>query len=100
MWEFFQRWPTPEDASRADESEIQELIKNLGLSKRRAHILKRMSQEYLQDDWEDPIQLYGCGKYASDAWHIFCIGDWKEIEPSDHALNWYHDFLKQHYGWI
>lgn len=26
-------------------------------------------------DWEDVIQLYGCGKFVSDSWRIFCLGD-------------------------
>ena len=30
----------------------------------------------LTKDWKDsPESLYGIGKYASDAYRIFCIGD-------------------------
>jgi methyl-CpG-binding domain protein 4 len=98
MWQFFERWPTPEAAANADEEEISALLKTLGLYKRRAKTLKRMSAGFLKGDWKEPKDLYGIGKYANDAWHIFCVGDWKSVEPKDHALTWYHDWLKENYG--
>lgn len=100
MWEFFRRWPTPEAAAKALESDIQELIRPLGLSSRKAHILVRMSREFLQGDWTEPRELYGIGKYANDSWLIFCKGRWREVKPNDHALIWYCDWLKEHYDEI
>ena len=47
-----------------------------------------------QGAWKTAKDLYGIGKYGDDAWHIFCVGDWKDVEPNDHALNNYHDYLK------
>jgi len=96
MWKFFNKWPTPEKASSADPEEIREMIAPLGLSRRRSVSLVRMSNDYLQKDWKDkPEVLYGVGKYASDAYRIFCKGEWQEVEPKDHALNDYHAWLSQ-----
>ena len=39
---FFARWPTAEDASRADQNEISDLIKTLGLAERRSKTLIKM----------------------------------------------------------
>ena len=50
-------------------------------------------QEYMTKKWKSPKDLFGCGKYADDCWHIFCKGDWQSVSPSDHALNKYHDWL-------
>jgi len=95
FWKFLKRWTTPEEASLANESEIATLIKNLGLSKRRAKALKRMSYEYTHKEWKnDATALYGIGKYASDAYQIFCVGNWEEIQPKDGALINYHNYLK------
>ena len=56
-------------------------------------ILKKFSSQFLVKEWETAKDLYGCGKYADDTWRIFCKGDWKSVEPNDHALVFYHDFL-------
>jgi methyl-CpG-binding domain protein 4 len=82
----------------AKEEELKDLIRPLGLVNKRAKTLIRFSREYLTTEWNTAKDLYGCGKYADDAWHIFCVGDWKNIEPKDHALNLYHAWLKQNYG--
>jgi methyl-CpG-binding domain protein 4 len=95
MWQFFERWPTPEEAAEADESEIAELLKKLGLHRRRARTLKVMSQQFIDGNWLEPDELYGIGKYANDAYHIFCIGDWWNVMPKDHALSWYHEWLTE-----
>tara|TARA_B100000683_G_C12374008_1_gene508402 strand:+ start:297 stop:560 length:264 start_codon:yes stop_codon:yes gene_type:complete len=82
----------------AKESDLHSIIKSLGLANKRVKTLKRFSEEYITKKWETPKELYGCGKYADDAWRIFCRGDWKEVEPNDHALNDYHGFLKKRFG--
>ena len=46
-------------------------------------------------DWQTAKELYGCGKYADDAYRIFMRGEWESVEPTDHALNDYHNFLVQ-----
>ena len=96
FWEVLKRWPTPENLASANTDELIRLIKPLGLSQRRAASLKRMSYEYTHKDWKDsPDSLYGIGKYASDAYRIFCLGDWRNVEPKDSALKNYHNYLQK-----
>lgn len=95
MWKFFKMFPTPAAASTADTDEIAEMIQPLGLSQRRSKALVRMSNDYLRKDWRDsPESLYGIGKYASDAYRIFCLGEWKDVSPRDGALVNYHQYLQ------
>jgi|TARA_Y100000310_G_C20700775_1_gene829656 methyl-CpG-binding domain protein 4 len=96
MWKFFDKYPTPKIAAEADISDIVDMIGPLGLSQRRSRTLIRMSNDYINKEWRrDPAVLYGIGKYASDAYRIFCLGEWKSVEPRDHALNDYHTWLKE-----
>ena len=99
MWKFFEAYSTPEEASSANQEDIQRMIQPLGLSERRSRALIRMSDGYIKLNWRDtPDVLYGIGKYASDAYRIFCTGSWRDVSPKDHALNDYHRFLKKMYG--
>ena len=93
--ELFQKYPTPESMRDAKVGELQNIIKPLGMWRRRTRTLKRFSKEYLEKDWNNAIELYGCGKYANDCHKIFCLGEWKDVLPNDHALNQYHDWLKE-----
>ena len=94
FWEVLKRWPTPEKLADADYDELIKLIQPLGLSQRRAKALKNMSYEYIHKDWEsDATKLYGIGKYGSDAYRIFCKGEWREVEPKDGALVNYRNYL-------
>jgi methyl-CpG-binding domain protein 4 len=94
IWKFFEKYPTPHKASQEDPRAIEAMIQPLGLSRRRSEALVKMSDDYINKDWKDqPATLYGVGKYASDAYRIFCLGDWKSVKPKDHALNNYHDWL-------
>ena len=89
-------WPNPESLSNTCEENISDIIQPLGLSKRRARALVRMSSDYLEKDWhDDPTKLYGIGKYGSDAYKIFCTPHWKEVEPKDGALVNYHNWLRE-----
>ena len=98
MWKFFNKYPDPLAASSAREKNLKRLLQPLGLSSRRARTLKRMSKEYLAKDWKEPIELYGLGKYANDAWKIFCTPGWKSVKPKDHALVWYHEWLLENHS--
>tara|TARA_B100000700_G_scaffold326374_1_gene437733 strand:+ start:233 stop:658 length:426 start_codon:yes stop_codon:yes gene_type:complete len=99
FWECLRRWPDPSAMASANPVEIEALIKPLGLSQRRSKALVDMSKDYLQKDWKDqPDVLYGIGKYGSDAYRIFCLGEWKKVEPKDGALVNYHNFLKNNYS--
>ena len=94
FWEVLKRWPTPEKLADADYDELVKLIQPLGLSQRRAKALKNMSYEYIHKDWkDDATKLYGIGKYGSDAYRIFCKGEWREVEPKDGALINYKNYL-------
>lgn len=97
IWKFFEKYSCPDQAMHADFDEVREMLKPIGLSSRRAKTLIRMSREFIEKDWEEPIELYGIGKYANDAWKIFCTPFWKNVKPKDHALVWYHDWLKKNY---
>ncbi|MAF25695.1 hypothetical protein CL634_09015 [bacterium] len=95
IWKFFKKYPNAESASSAAQRDIEVMIKPLGLAERRSKSLVRMSNDYLVKDWKEyPESLYGIGKYASDAYRIFCTGDWRSVDPKDHALNDYHTWLK------
>ena len=39
-------------------------------------------------------RFYGIGNYATDAYRIFCLGEWQSVKPKDGALVNYHNFLK------
>ena len=90
----FKRYPEPDFMALADEEELRLLLQPLGLSNKRAKTLMRFSKEYLTSSWTTASDLHGCGKYADDAWHIFCKGDWEKVAPRDHALNYYYTYLK------
>ena len=90
----FSKYPCAFSMVNADEETLREIIQSLGLVNKRSKTLIRFSQEYLSKDWKTAKDLYGCGKYADDAWHIFCVGDWEHIDPRDHALNYYYSYLQ------
>ena len=94
FWEVLKRWPTPEKLANADYDKLVELIQPLGLSQRRTKALKVMSHEYTHKDWkDDATKLYGIGKYGSDAYRIFCKGEWLDVDPKDGALVNYRNYL-------
>jgi len=92
LWDFFLRYPTPKHLMDATENQLITLLKPLGLIKRVLYI-RKMSRGYLEDDWILPIQLYGIGKYANDAYLIFCCGRFQDTDPKDHMLTKYHNKL-------
>ena len=96
--ELFQKYPDAASMSRANPVDLEEIIKSLGMSKKRTATLIRFSSEYLAGKWKTAKDLHGCGKYADDAYRIFVVGDWRQVEPRDHALNLYHDWLKEEYA--
>ncbi|RMB99072.1 hypothetical protein DUI87_24618 [Hirundo rustica rustica] len=93
LWEFLKKYPSPEVARAADWKEMSELLKPLGLYELRAKTIIRFSGEYLSKAWRYPIELHGIGKYGNDSYRIFCVNEWKEVQPQDHKLNVYHSWL-------
>ncbi|XP_057291831.1 uncharacterized protein LOC130614420 isoform X2 [Hydractinia symbiolongicarpus] len=93
FWKFVEQFPTAESVVNADWKVIADLMEPLGLHQRRAKNIIRFSDEYLNKRWKYPIELYGIGKYGNDSYRIFCLGQWKTVEPNDHKLNSYHQWL-------
>ncbi|KAG9439692.1 hypothetical protein H6P81_019857 [Aristolochia fimbriata] len=85
--------PNAKSATEVEAEEIEKVIQTLGLQKKRARMIQRFSNEYLKEDWTHVTQLHGVGKYAADAYAIFCTGNWFKVQPDDHMLNKYWKFL-------
>lgn len=92
--EFFHRYPSAGACARANPTEMEELLRPLGMQHKRARTLVRFSQEFLAG-FDRARDLYGVGKYADDSDRIFFLGKWREVEPHDHALCDYHNWLKE-----
>ncbi|WJX25245.1 hypothetical protein P8452_14306 [Trifolium repens] len=91
--EFFELCPDAETCMQVPREQIQEVIRSLGLHAKRSRMLQRLSQEYLAETWTYVTDLHSVGRYAADAYAIFCTGKWDEVRPDDHMLNKYWDFL-------
>ncbi|BFI31270.1 methyl-CpG-binding domain protein 4 [Marchantia polymorpha subsp. ruderalis] len=93
IWDLFSLCPDAESAINTDTAKIAEKVYSLGLQNKRAKMIQRFSFEYLQGDWTNVTQLHGIGKYAADAYAIFCQGLWRDVEPDDHQLAKYWKWL-------
>ena len=82
--ELFKRYPTPKDMMNANQSELAELLKPLGLYNRRAKSLKKMSEGYVKG-FKSVDELYGIGQYAMDSWEIFQNNN-RNVNPTDKVL--------------
>jgi len=82
--ELFSRYPTPKDMMNANQSELADLLKPLGLYNRRAKSLIKMSKGYVKG-FKDVSELYGIGQYANDSWEIFQNNNIK-VNPTDKVL--------------
>ena len=82
IYDFFYMYPTPHSVIKADSAEMQEVIRSLGLYKRRTELIKRFSHDYLEKDWMRPSECAGIGKYAEDSWDIFVAGNLR-VKPMD-----------------
>lgn len=81
----FRRWPDAGRMAAARPATLEEALRPLGLHRRRARLLRRMSAAYEAGGWTDPGELPGVGTYAREAWRIFVEGD-PDFDPSDRAL--------------
>ncbi|XP_055805182.1 methyl-CpG-binding domain protein 4-like protein isoform X2 [Solanum dulcamara] len=91
--EFFTLCPNAMAATEVAVGDIEKLIRPLGLYTKRSLAIPRLSQEYLGKTWTHVTQLHGIGKYAADAYAIFCTGKWDQVHPNDHMLTKYWEFL-------
>jgi methyl-CpG-binding domain protein 4 len=94
IYRFFERWPTPEALVEAQRDDVVPLIRSLGFGNRRFDRLHRFSREFIDVPWHEPDVLHAVGKYAHDCWRVLFKGDWEQVEPDDHALVDYHNWLK------
>lgn len=90
---FLKRWPRPEDLLLANEEDLYEYMKPLGLTVTRSHAIMRFTVEFLEKDWKYPRELYGIGKYGDDSYRMFCINEWRQVRPDDIPLNLYRNWL-------
>ena len=96
IFELFKLIPSPHAALATPVEEIRRIIAPLGLVKR-AELLVRLSAAYL-GEWKRVSELPTVGKYASDAYSLFCSGEWRELTPEDKELMRYHAWLKETNG--
>ena len=85
--EFLERWPTAEAYLASDPDEVKAVIRPLGFYNRRENTFRRMSQDYLSWDGADATKLYGIGRYGSESYRIFFLGE--RFEPQDKELRRY-----------
>nr|KYP57120.1 Methyl-CpG-binding domain protein 4 [Cajanus cajan] len=91
--DLFKLCPDAKSCTQVAREEIEKTIQSLGLQHKRAAMLQRFSEEYLDESWTHVTQLHGVGKYAADAYAIFITGMWDRVKPTDHMLNYYWEFL-------
>lgn len=80
----FRRYPTPEKFLRGHRSAQERMLQPLGMWRRRTQTLRRMSQDFLTWDGRDARDLHGIGRYGSDSYRIFYLGE--RPEPLDKEL--------------
>jgi endonuclease III len=87
--DLFALWGSPYEMATADTVDLEALLSPLGLQRRRAKSLIRMSTAYaFLWDGRDPMQLPGIGKYGSDSYRIFVRGETR-ITVEDKELKRY-----------
>ncbi|CAM9459280.1 unnamed protein product, partial [Hapterophycus canaliculatus] len=91
---FLEKFPSAEVAAAATIEEMTHVVAPLGLQERRPIAIIRFSQEYLSKSWKKPEELYWVGKYAADAHKIFIERKWRQVQPSDHALQWWVEWMR------
>jgi len=82
--ELFSKYPTEYEMVEADENELSELLKPLGLYKKRAKTLMKFSWMWI-NGFSNVEELHGIGKYAKDSWEIFQMNN-KDVKPTDKVL--------------
>lgn len=81
-------WSTPEDLACADACQVYEVVRQLGLGRRRAGLVGKLARRWLSNpptEAQDVLKFPGCGSYAADSWGIFVERD-RSVIPSDRKL--------------
>ena len=85
----FKKWAThTELLSSATIASLEKILKPLGMQKKKAERIYRMSEQFDNWDGNDATELYGIGKYGSDSYRLF----YKNEIPTnvgDHELQRY-----------
>lgn len=82
---------TADSLAEAEPGELHDVLRPLGLWRRRAIILPRFARAWLRGrpvTYDDVLRMPGCGKYAADSWAIFVEGR-LDVESDDGMLEWY-----------
>ena len=87
----FDKYPTEYKMIEANEDELSEILKPLGLYKKRAKTLIKFSWMWV-NGFSDVMELYGIGKYARDSWEIFQMNN-MDVKPTDKVLLAYLDIV-------
>lgn len=85
IYDFFDRWPTPQSVINANPEDIRDLIRPLGFYNIRTGRIQRFSLEYIEKRFINASELYGIGKYADDSYEIFIKGN-LNVNPTDKIL--------------
>jgi len=88
IYKFFDEYPTPESASNGMLPAIENIIRPLGLHRRRAVTIRKFSHDFTHKEWVRPSECYGIGKYAEDSWDIFVLKRY-DTKPNDKELKAY-----------
>ncbi|CAL5034207.1 unnamed protein product [Urochloa decumbens] len=91
---FFKRYPDAQTASTADLEKMAGYLAPLGFQNRKAKRIQRFSKGYVEGEWTYITELFGVGKYAADAYAIFCAGRATEVVPKDHKLVKYWNYVR------
>ena len=89
--ELFDKYPTEYEMMEADEDELSEILKPLGLYRKRAKTLTKFSWMWV-NGFSDVTELYGIGQYARDSWEIFQMNN-MDVKPTDKVLLAYLDIV-------
>jgi len=98
---FFEKFPTPTAALKADADEVFEIIKRLGLFPGRMRTIVEVSSKFLTHTGEfevglDPeVKIYGIGEFGVDSFEIFARGDVAR-KPKDANLNAFCAWQRRH----
>ena len=67
----FKKYPDAKSFLKGRVEHQKKLLQPLGMVNVRTNRIRRMSQDFLEWDFEDATDLYGIGKYGSDSYEIF-----------------------------
>lgn len=85
--EFFAEYPNPPSVIASSPASLEKFFRHLGI-RRRARTIWKLSYEFETKPWVRPDELYGVGKYGSDVFSIFWLGD-VDVQPQDRFLKLY-----------